>query len=110
MRIKVIKDEKKYQGDYLAESYISEDGKLVEHYPIENPTELEMAVFCIEEIAREKNKTGFEVYKAMTKVLGDERTVLDGYVTPCSEVLRTQSRSYVVADVLGVMDNWRVSL
>lgn len=110
MKIKVISNERKYQGDYLAESYIGEDGKLIEHYPIENPCELEMAVFCIEEIAREKNKTGFDVYKAMTKVLHDERTVLDGYVTPVSDILRTQSRSYIVADVLSVMDNWRVSL
>lgn len=90
MKTKVISNGKKHQNNYLAESHIGEDRKLIEHYPIENPCELEMAVFCIEEIAREKNKTGFDVYKALAKVLDNERIVLDGYVTPVSDVLRTQ--------------------
>ena len=34
MRVKSIKDTKKYQGNYLAEGYVDENGDLIEYKPI----------------------------------------------------------------------------
>ena len=34
MRVKLIKGTKKYQGNYLAEGYVDENGDFIEHKPI----------------------------------------------------------------------------
>ena len=46
----------------------------------------------------------------MTKVLPDTSTVLDSYITPCSEVLATQGERYIIGSVIEVMENWGVEI
>ena len=59
---------------------------------IKNSNELEFAVFCIENVAE-------RVYQAFT----EKSDILNGYIVPEYEVLHTQSREYIVADLLDVM-------
>lgn len=109
MEIKVLKHD--YRGDYLPEEYIDkESGRHVIHQPIRTMDELEFAIFCIEQIARYENLSGREVYEKVTKVLPDTSTVLDSYITPCSEVLATQGERYIIGSVIEVMENWGVEI
>lgn len=66
---------------------------------IQNTDELEFAVFCIENIARKLGKTGEEVYRA----LAEKTNILDGYIIPGYEVLHTQSKEYIVDDIISLM-------
>ena len=56
---------------------------------------------CIEATARTQGKSYREVFDRMNR-LG----VIDNYIYPCYEVLHTESRENIVADLLGCMDNW----
>ena len=66
---------------------------------IQNTDELEFAVFCIENIAMKLGKTGEEVYRA----LAEKTNILDGYVIPGYEMLHTQSKEYIVDDIISLM-------
>ncbi|HIY18580.1 MAG TPA: DUF3791 domain-containing protein [Candidatus Blautia avistercoris] len=66
---------------------------------IQNTDELEFAVFCIENIARKLGKTGEEVYRA----LAEKTNILDGYIIPGYEMLHTQSKEYIVDDIISLM-------
>ncbi len=66
---------------------------------IKNPSELEFAVFCIENVAAKLGVNAERVYKAFT---GDSN-ILHGYIVPEYEVLHTQSREYIVDDLLELM-------
>ncbi len=61
--------------------------------------ELEFAIFCIESVASRLNTDARKVYDAWT-VRSD---ILKGYIIPEYEVLHTQSREYIVDDILEVM-------
>lgn len=50
-------------------------------------------------LAKELNTTGDKVYDLLT-VKSD---LLDSYILPCYETLHTQSREYIVNDLLEVM-------
>ena len=67
---------------------------------IQNTDELEFAVFCIENIARKLGKTGEEVYRA----LAEKTNILDGYIIPGYEMLHTQSKEYIVDDIISLME------
>ena len=109
MEIRVLRQD--YKGDYLPEEYEDRDsGNYIEHKPITTMDELCFAVFCIEEVARYKNVSGSEVYDKVTKILPDTSTILDSYITPCSEVLATQGERYIVGDILETMENWGVEI
>lgn len=108
MRIKVIKDVKKYQGDYLAEGYVDENGDFIEHQPITNVHELQFAIFCIEEIARDMGINPKQVYKAFTRMQSDTSTLLDSYIIPSSELLMTQSEGYILSELSLAIKNWRL--
>ena len=56
---------------------------------IKNSRKLEFAVFCIAE----------RVYQAFT----GESNILKGYIIPEYDILHTQSREYIVRDILDVM-------
>lgn len=61
--------------------------------------ELEFAVFCIESIAAKLHVSGKEVYIA----LSEESNILYDYIIPLYDVLHTQSKEYIVDDILTVM-------
>lgn len=65
---------------------------------IKNSRELEFVVFCIENIAAKLGVDAKQVYLALTE--GD---ILNGYIVPEYEVLHTQSRDYIINDLLDVM-------
>lgn len=66
---------------------------------IKNSNELEFAVFCIENVAEKLGVNAARVYQAFT----EKSDILYGYIVPEYEVLHTQSRGYIVNDLLDVM-------
>ena len=66
---------------------------------IKNSGELEFAVFCIENVAAKLGVDAECVYQAFA----EKRDILNGYIVPEYEVLHTQSREYIVDDLLDVM-------
>ncbi len=67
-----------------------------EKYNIER---LEFAIFCIENIAIRLNKDAREVYAA----LAEKSDILYGYIVPEFEILHTQSKDYIIDDIIDVM-------
>ena len=67
---------------------------------IKNSRELEFAVFCIENVAAKLGVGAERVYRAFTEK-GD---ILHGYIVPEYEILLTQSRDYIVEELLDVMN------
>ena len=67
---------------------------------IKNSRELEFAVFCIENVAAKLGVGAELVYRAFTEK-GD---ILHGYIVPEYEILHTQSREYIVEELLDVMN------
>ena len=66
---------------------------------IKNSNELEFAVFCIENIAAKLGVDAIDVYKALTK----QSDILYQYIIPEYGVLHTQSKEYIIEDILYVM-------
>ncbi len=66
---------------------------------IKNSSELEFAVFCIENVAAKLGVNAERVYQAFT----EKSNILHGYIVPEYEVLHTQSREYIVDDIFDVM-------
>ena len=66
---------------------------------IKNSRELEFVVFCIENVAKELGVNAERVYQAFT----GESNILKGYIIPEYDILHTQSREYIVRDILDVM-------
>lgn len=66
---------------------------------ITNSKELEFAVFCIENVAAELGVRAETVYLALT----EKSNILNDYIIPEYEVLHTQSRAYIVEELLDVM-------
>ena len=72
---------------------------MLEEAKITNTNQLEFAVFCIENVATKLGVDAERVYQAFTK----QSDILHGYIVPEYEVLHTQSREYIVDDLLDVM-------
>ena len=72
---------------------------MIEDEKIKNSSELEFAVFCIENVAAKLDVDAERVYQAFT----EQSDILNGYIVPEYEVLHTQSREYIVEDLLDVM-------
>ena len=66
---------------------------------IANSNELEFVIFCIENVAAKLGINPERVYQAFT----EKSNILNGYIVPEYEVLHTQSREYIVDDLLDVM-------
>lgn len=66
---------------------------------INNMKELEFAVFCIENVAMKLGADAERVYQA----LAEKSDILNGYIVPEYDVLHTQSREYIVNDIVEVM-------
>ncbi len=74
--------------------------------PIINSKELEFAVFCVENVAVKLGVSAEKVYKAFT----DRSDILNGYIVPEYEVLHTQSKEYIVNDLIELLQERGVSV
>lgn len=74
--------------------------------PIKNTDELEFAIFCIENIAQRLGADAERVYEALAEKSG----ILNGYIVPEYEMLHTQSRSYIVDDLIELMKERGVTI
>jgi hypothetical protein len=72
---------------------------MVPNGKIANSSELEFAVFCIENVAARPGVGAERVYQELT----EKSDILYGYIVPEYEVLHTQSREYIVNDLFDVM-------
>lgn len=72
---------------------------MIQNENIKNSSELEFAIFCIESVAIKLGVDAEQVYKAFTQ----KSDILNGYIVPEYEVLHTQSRDYIVDELLDVM-------
>ena len=66
---------------------------------IKNERELEVAIFCIENVAQRLGEGGEKVFYDLTVT----SNILYDYIVPCYETLHTQDKEYIVDDILGVM-------
>lgn len=73
---------------------------------IENSNELEFAVFCIENIAIRLGKNGEDIYQA----LAEKSDILNTYIVPEYEILHTQSKDYIIDDIISLMEERGVQL
>ena len=67
--------------------------------PIRTTNELEFAFFCIESVAERLHQDPVKVYNALTK----DSDLLNSYIVPLSDILHTQSKQYIVDDIIEVM-------
>ncbi len=74
--------------------------------PIHNADELEFAIFCIENVAIELGVNAERVYRVFT----ENSDILNGYIIPCYEVLHSQSKEYIVNDVISFMQEKGVTI
>lgn len=63
------------------------------------PEELRFVTFVIENVASELNTSGDMIYQALSK----DSDLLRRYVLPSYDVLHTQSKEYIVNDVMRAM-------
>ena len=66
---------------------------------IKTLTELEFAVFCIENIAIKLNSLPEAIYKK----LAIDSNILNEYIVPEYGVLHTQSKEYIINDIIELM-------
>lgn len=66
---------------------------------IHNENELSFAIFCIENVAIKFGVSADRVYRA----LAEESDILNSYIVPCYEVLHSQSKEYIVDDIISYM-------
>jgi len=68
--------------------------------------ELEFAVFCIENIAKELSVDGTMAYD----MLAVQTDIVQNYIMPCYDVLHTQGKEYIVNDLIDMLKAKGVSL
>lgn len=73
---------------------------------IENLRELEFAIFCIENIAKQLEAEPQYVYEALTK----KSSLLFSYIVANYEILHTQDKEYIIGDILRVMQEEGVKI
>lgn len=66
--------------------------------------EIEFSVFCLENVATKLGISGQEVYELLTK----KSNILDEYIIPNYEILHTQSKEYIVNDIIECMKECEV--
>lgn len=60
---------------------------------------LEFTVFCIDSLAEYLNKDTKEIYK----LIKNDSNILDDYIIPCYEPLHSQSKKYIVDELVNVL-------
>lgn len=71
----------------------------LQNEPIHNENELEFAVFCIENVAIHLGVGADQVYSLLT----EKSDILNHYIIPCYDILHTQGKEYIVADIISLM-------
>lgn len=79
---------------------------MLENAKIKNTDELEFAVFCIENVAIRLDKNAEDVYKALT----EKSDILSSYIIPEYEMLHTQSKDYIIEDIISLMEEREIEL
>lgn len=79
---------------------------MLDNAKITNTDELEFAVFCIENIAIRLGKNAKEIYQALT----EKSDILSSYLIPEYEMLHTQSKDYIVDDIISLMEERGIQL
>lgn len=79
---------------------------MLDHSKITNKDELEFTVFCIENIAIRLGKNAEDVYKALT----EKSDILSNYIIPEYEMLHTQSKDYIIEDIISLMEERGIQL
>ncbi len=59
---------------------------------------IEYSVFCIENVAEKLGKTGSEVYNILNR-----NNLLQSYIIPSYDALHTQSKHYIVNEIISVL-------
>ena len=59
---------------------------------------LEFTIFCIESLAEALGKNSKKVYELIK-----DNDILDEYIIPCYEPLHTQSKNYIVEDLIEML-------
>lgn len=72
---------------------------------ITNISELEFVVFCIENIAIRLGVNAGRVYRTL-----EDSHILHGYIVPEYDALHTQSKDYIVDDILMAMQERGVEI
>lgn len=68
--------------------------------------ELEFIDFCIFILAERLNKSVQEVYRLLTK----DTDLLETYLKPCYDVLHTQGKEYIIAEILDAFNERGINL
>ncbi len=71
-----------------------------------NSRKLEFAIFCIENVALKLGVSGEKIYT----ILAEQTNILKEYIIPNYDVLHTQSKEYIVDDIIGVLQERDVKL
>ncbi len=66
-----------------------------------NKDELEFMVFCIENIGLKLGISGDKAYELLTT----KNNILKNYILPNYEILHTQSKEYIVSDIIEYMQS-----
>lgn len=60
--------------------------------------QIEFSVFCIENVAQKLGKTGSELYNLL-----NTSGLLHSYIIPSYDALHTQSKQYIVDEIISVL-------
>lgn len=60
---------------------------------------LEFTIFCIESLAEKLGVSAKDIYK----LINIDTDILKSYIIPCYEPLHSQSKDYIVEDLIGVL-------
>ena len=79
---------------------------MLDNAVIKNADELEFAVFCIENIAIRLGKNAEDIYQALT----EKSDILNSYIIPEYEMLHTQSKEYIIDDIISLIEERGIQL
>ena len=66
---------------------------------------LEFTIFCIDNLAEYLKKDTKEIYK----LLKYDTDIIESYIIPCYEPLHTQSKSYIIQDLIDILkERWAI--
>lgn len=84
---------------YSSKRVLKEKSPMLQQNTIKTNKELEFAVFCIENLAAALHTDAKTVYS----MLCDKSSILKDYIAPEYEALHTQSKDYIISDIMDVM-------
>lgn len=61
---------------------------------------LEFVIFCIEGLSERLERNADEVYR----LLKNDTDIIDSYIIPCYEALHSQSKKYIIDDLIEVLN------